>query len=196
MVELVLRRRLLAACLGGALPLRLGRSVWRRRVGRDGVTVIDLPVHELTAAAFAPYGQVIAASDDGVPFGPHEAQLDFDGGVPRFYIFSLQAKPLAFRHITRHQRVTQCLAAVGGGSWLVAVAPPSGSVPDPERIMAFRVPGSVAVKLHRGTWHAGPYFVGATMSFFNLELADTNQADHDSCMLDAVFGRSYRFAAA
>lgn len=35
------------------------------------------------------------------------------------------------------------------------------------------------IKLHIGTWHAGPLFAHAPfIDFVNLELADTNQTDH------------------
>ena len=34
------------------------------------------------------------------------------------------------------------------------------------------------MKLHVGTWHAGPLFEGPAMAFFNLELSDTNIVDH------------------
>jgi ureidoglycolate hydrolase len=156
-------------------------------------TILGLPVQELTGAAFAPFGQVIAPSADGAPFGPHEAQLDLARGTPRFYIMTLRHRPLAIRQITRHCAVTQCLAAVGGADWLIAVAPP-GDADDPdaepkaEDIVAFRVPGDVAIKLDRGTWHAGPFFELAELAFFNLELADTNIVDHDNCDLAARYG--------
>ena len=156
-------------------------------------TVLGLPVQPLTEAAFVPFGQIIAAGEDGVPFGPHEAQLDLARGVPRFYIMKLHQRPLGVRQITRHRAVTQCLAAVGGAEWLIAVAPPGdaddpGAEPRVEDIVAFRVPGDVAIKLDRGTWHAGPYFEPAELAFFNLELADTNIVDHDTCDLAARYG--------
>ena len=55
------------------------------------------------------------------------------------------------------------------------------------------MPGTVAVALHRATWHAGPFFDAPTQDFFNLELADTNQVDHHNCLLDQRFGLSFRF---
>ena len=58
----------------------------------------------------------------------------------------------------------------------------------PQDIRAFRIPGDVAVMLHTGTWHAGPLFEAAEMSFFNLELADTNVVDHHSCDLTSRYG--------
>lgn len=157
------------------------------------VETVTLPLHELTEEAFAPFGQIIAPTEDGVPFGPHEAQLELTRGTPRFYIMKLKHRPLMFRQITRHCAVTQCLAAVGGADWLIAVAAPGDAddpdaEPTPDGIVAFRVPGDVGIKLHRGTWHAGPFFEPETVAFFNLELADTNIVDHDNCDLAARYG--------
>ena len=42
-----------------------------------------------------------------------------------------------------------------------------------------RIPPGVFIKLHQATWHAGPFFSEAQhMEFYNLELSDTNIADH------------------
>ena len=160
---------------------------------------IILPVLELTPDAFAPFGQVIAASTDGKVYDDEDAQLDLARGTPRFYILSLKHRPLTFQVITRHLQVTQCLASVGGKPWLVAVAPPAdpdtvAARPDPAKITAFRVPGTSGIKLHRSTWHAGPFFDTPQADFFNLELSDTNKIDHHSCRLDREFGLEFRFA--
>jgi hypothetical protein len=56
------------------------------------------------------------------------------------------------------------------------------------------VPGDTAIKLHRGTWHAGPYFTYDWIDFFNLELTDTNQVDSDHVDLDVLFGVRYALA--
>jgi len=165
---------------------------------RIEVPVQDLKIESLDAQAFAPYGTVMPALEDGKEFGPDEAQLELSRGTPRFYVMRLHRRAAAFNQITRHLAVTQCLAAADGGSWFIAVAPPddpdnTAATPDLTRLRAFRVPGGVAIMLKRSTWHAGPFFEPATMDFFNLELADTNQADHHSCRLDLTFGRTYRF---
>jgi ureidoglycolate lyase len=162
------------------------------------VIVHPIRVHRLTAEAFAPFGQVIAPIDDGVLFGPDDAQLELSRGTPRFYIMRLPHKGMRVRQITRHRQVTQCLAAVGGKPWFIAVAPPL-RLDDPEAqpaledIKAFEVPGAVAIKLHRGSWHAGPFFRDAEISFFNLELADTNEVDHHNCHLDRRYGTVLEF---
>ncbi|MDQ0036284.1 ureidoglycolate hydrolase [Variovorax boronicumulans] len=78
--------------------------------------------------------------------------------------------------------MTQTPASVGGFDWVMTVAPPI-ALEDPdaeprlEDIRAFLIPGDLAVMLHVGTWHAGPLFDAEEMSFFNLELADTNIVD-------------------
>ncbi|MBO6784816.1 MAG: ureidoglycolate lyase [Alphaproteobacteria bacterium] len=143
----------------------------------------------LTPENFAPYGQIIAATEDGVPFGPDDAQLDLSAGTPRFYIMRLRNRGWTFDTITRHQQVTQCLAAVGGVEWFIAVSAP-GEAPSPDKIAAFRVPGDVAVKLHTGTWHVGPFFAPDEADFFNLELADTNIVDHENHDLAKAHGVS------
>jgi ureidoglycolate lyase len=147
----------------------------------------------ISAEAFAPYGDFIAQSEDGVPFGAADASLDLSQGTPRFYVMRLDARPPRFTRITRHLKVTQCLAAVGGKPWLIAVAPPlepgnPAAEPALESIRAFVVPGDAAIKLHKGTWHAGPFFDGKELGFFNLELADTNVTDHQNSHLDRRFG--------
>ena len=165
---------------------------------KTDVTVRPIKVNLLTPESFAPFGQVIAPMEDGVLFGPNDAQLELSRGTPRFYIMRLPRKGLRFRQITRHRQVTQCLASVGGKPWFIAVAPPH-KLDDPnaqpvlEDIKAFKIPGNVAIKLHRGSWHAGPFFEDDEISFFNLELADTNEADHQNCHLDRAYGTAFEF---
>ncbi len=156
--------------------------------------VIPLPIQALTSESFAPFGTVMAALEDGIAFGPQDARLELSRGTPRFYTMRLYNHTgMTVRRITRHRQVTQALASVGGQPWVVAVAPPrdvdtAGAEPAIADIQAFRIPGDVAVMLHRGTWHAGPLFTTPEASFFNLELADTNVTDHHSCRLDARYG--------
>jgi len=105
--------------------------------------------------------------------------------------------------ITFHANVTQCLGSVNGQRWYLGVAPSTivdkkdcscdcdghaqlkkgrgglvFSPPAPEDIQLFRVEGPQFLKLHVGTWHAGPIFQESFMDFYNLELSDTNETDH------------------
>jgi len=157
-----------------------------------------LSVHKLTAETFAPFGQVIEPTFDGKAFDADDAQLNLSEGTPRLYIMQLDGKGLRFRQITRHRHVTQCLMATGIEPWFIAVAPPkdvdvADAEPKLEDIVAFEIPPGTAIKLHTGTWHAGPYFRTGKMDFLNLELADTNQVDHHSCFLDKRYGVQFEF---
>jgi ureidoglycolate hydrolase len=148
--------------------------------------LIALPI---TPETFAAFGQVIFPSADGAVFGPSDAQLQLDRGIPRFYIMTLESKGTRFRTITRHQRCTQCLGALEGKDWFMAVAPPGeAEQPDPSKICAFHIPGNCFIKLEVGTWHAGPYFCHPVVNFYNLELSDTNITDHQTCNLAGEFG--------
>jgi ureidoglycolate lyase len=157
-----------------------------------------LEVRELTAEAFAPYGQVIAPLRTGgqgaeTGYDPEtsasEAKLVLGNGEPRLWIMHLPHVGLGFTRIARHRRVTQCLGSLGGKEWLIGVAPPGDlgddALPRMEDIVAFRVPGDRLIKLHVATWHAGPHFVHDECLFFNLENLDTNRRDFHAAPLPA-----------
>ena len=157
-----------------------------------------LDVRELTAEAFAPYGQVIAprrAGGQGVvgrhdpEHSPDEADLVLDNGDPRLWIMHLPHVGLGFSRIARHRKVTQCLGSLGAKEWLIGVAPPGDRGDDArprlEDIVAFRIPGDRIIKLHVATWHAGPHFVHDECLFVNLENLDTNRNDFHAVPLPA-----------
>ncbi|KAG0577940.1 hypothetical protein KC19_5G193100 [Ceratodon purpureus] len=162
---------------------------------------VMLPVTDLTPDSFAPFGQVVDPQLDGGRFGPHDAQLDLTRGTPRFYLMRLQNRTLQFDRITHHAKTTQCLGSVNSLPWYLGVAQPTilGATetvdlqkrpevlkgdgydylpPAVENIRLFKVEGPRFLKLHAGTWHAGPLFEEPWMDFYNLELSNTNETDH------------------
>jgi ureidoglycolate hydrolase len=164
------------------------------------LTLQPVLAQPVTPESFAPFGQVIFPRADGAAFGPQDAQLVLDRGIPRLYIMTLTHRGTRFQAITRHQRCTQCLGALEGKDWFIAVAPPSPATsqsdaaencPNPSHVRAFHIPGNCFVKLAVGTWHAGPYFHHPTVSFYNLELSDTNLIDHHTCNLGREFGLEF-----
>lgn len=46
--------------------------------------IVKLKAIEATPESFGEFGQVIGASPDGEEFGPQDAQLEFNQGIPRF----------------------------------------------------------------------------------------------------------------
>jgi ureidoglycolate hydrolase len=147
-----------------------------------------LPIEALLPERFAAFGQVIQPRRVGGQFvrhdynpatNPDEAQLVLgQGATPRLWLMHLGGPLLGFTTMARHMRVSQCLGALGGQEWLLAVAAP-GATPAPGDVVAFRIPGDVVIKLHPGTWHAGPHFTTDECMFFNLENMDTNKADFE-----------------
>ncbi|RWR16903.1 hypothetical protein D8Y23_12535 [Microbacterium enclense] len=152
-----------------------------------------LPAHPLTAETvtaenFAPFGVVLTPMADGTPFTAEEAVLDVSGGIPRFYLMTLDDKTPEFVRVTRHLETTQTLMAVGDVEWTIAVAPAGISEPTLDDLRAFRIPPRTAITMLKGTWHAGPFFVEPSMDFVNLELDDTNVTDHHNFRLDDAYG--------
>jgi ureidoglycolate hydrolase len=146
----------------------------------ESKTVQQLQTEWVTLENFRPFGQVTFASEDGKSYDSEDAQLNLQNGTPRFYIMRLHKRGRKFHKITRHVQCTQCLGALEGKDWLIAVAPPDHETDQPalEDIVAFRIPGNCFIKLEVGTWHAGPYFEHDFVDFYNLELSDTNVVDH------------------
>jgi ureidoglycolate hydrolase len=152
-----------------------------------------LPAHPLTAETvtaetFAPFGVVLTPMADGTPFTSEEAVLDVSGGIPRFYLMSLDDKKPEFTRVTRHLETTQTLMSVGDVEWTIAVAPAGIDQPGLDDLRAFRIPPRTAITMLKGTWHAGPFFAEPSMDFVNLELDDTNVTDHHNFRLDDAYG--------
>ncbi len=145
----------------------------------QSLSLRSLNAEWISVDRFAPYGQLITPVSDGKIYDATDAQLNLTQGIPRFYIMRLIGKGRKFSKITRHNLCTQCLGALEGKDWSIAVAPASEATePDVSQLKAFRIPGNCFIKLEVGTWHAGPYFDCDTIDFYNLELSDTNIVDH------------------
>jgi ureidoglycolate lyase len=123
----------------------------------------DLTPEPLTAAAFAPFGQVIQASDEAVKIDINQghairydalAEVDVadGGGVPVISIF--RAKPLAelvLKSFERHPLGSQAFMPLGAHPYLVAVAPPGEF--EPAAIRLFRAEPDQGVQYGKGVWH-------------------------------------------
>jgi ureidoglycolate hydrolase len=161
---------------------------------RQPITIRAILATPISAEAFRPFGQVIWPQPDDIPFNLQDAQLQLQNGTPRFYIMQLDQRGRRFQKITCHRACTQCLGSLDGREWFLGVAPPNRSdedCPQLEDIQVFKIPGDCFVKLEVGTWHAGPYFDDETVSFYNLELSDTNLVDHTTCDLVQTYGVTF-----
>jgi ureidoglycolate hydrolase len=136
---------------------------------------IELRVEPATRGSFAPYGVIPPFEGDGNP----TADLVFtrDDGWVNFIGHTLgeievRNGKLRCELLNRHDTHTQTLMPMSGDA-LVVVAPADVDFSRPEHlelVKAFSLPQYACVHLHRGTWHWGPYPVGATeVRVFNIQ---------------------------
>lgn len=124
-----------------------------------------LPLQALTAAAFAPFGQVIEADPGRVPLIINDgfaqrydsaAQVDTAqaGGLPRVCIYRAQARalPLRLSLLERHRLGSQLFMPLGALRFVVVVAR-AGPAPDVAAVQAFLAQAGQGVNLSPGTWH-------------------------------------------
>lgn len=123
-----------------------------------------LKLEPLTAAAFAPFGDVIET--DGresyvINYGNTERYSDLagldtleNGGKPTVSIFRSQPVVFPFRIkvMERHPQSSQCFIALERKPFLTIVAP-VGDQPVLEELRAFWVGANQGINYRRGVWH-------------------------------------------
>jgi len=117
----------------------------------------------LTAAAFAPFGSVIEASDAAVTLDINQghavrydglAEVDVADGDGIGIVSLFRARPLAelvLKTFERHPLGSQTFVPLSGRPYLVAVAPPGRF--DPAAIRLLRAEGRQGVHYRKGVWH-------------------------------------------
>ena len=129
---------------------------------------------ELTAQAFAPFGDVIEARGDpdkrinaGLCGRYHDlASLDFHAsgraGISMFLSEPVE-RPFRLALVERHPLGSQCFIPMSGSSYLVVVAEDDNGVPT--NIQAFLARPDQGVNYHRNTWHGTLMPIGKQAHF-------------------------------
>jgi ureidoglycolate lyase len=129
----------------------------------DAATRMRLVAAPLTAASFAPFGDVIETEGRGhylINTGTAQRYNDLAkvevsaaGGRPLISILSAEpvVLPLRLRLMERHPLSSQAFIPLSSTPFLVVVAPPGAL--DIECIRAFRSNGRQGVNYRTGTWH-------------------------------------------
>ena len=123
-----------------------------------------LPVEPLTRAAFAPFGDVIAADDSARHYPINEgtteryhdlARVDVTAENGRTLVNVFRALPRTLpyevRMLERHPLGSQAFVPLSPRPYLVVVAAPG--VLDPSSVRAFLVDDGRGVNYARGVWH-------------------------------------------
>ncbi len=123
---------------------------------------IELEVEPLTAEAFTPYGQLIAARDDTADYARPLLDvwhIHYRADAPvRLQIMRYHEQPMTFSRLERHTRVSEGRIPLDGARAVVAVAGPTGAspddMPDPSSVRACRFDGSCGLLFTPGVWHS------------------------------------------
>ncbi len=145
----------------------------------------------LTAAAFAPFGEVIAADparavtiNEGFTTRFHAlARVETDPERTRGAILSIfrgRPRPLEIALLERHPLGSQAFMPLGGRDWLTVVA----ERPEPAALRAFLCRGDQGVNLCRGCWHHPLLVLDAAQDFLVVD-ADAGAENLDEVRFDS-----------
>ena len=146
----------------------------------DTPTLLPLPAEPLTAAAFAPFGEVIESDgraplliNDGMTERFHDlARVDVQAGDGRPLINLFHALPyvlpLRIRELERHPLGSQAFVPLDRQPFLVVVAP-AGEAPTAASVRAFLTNGLQGVNYGRGVWHHSLIVLGEPSRFLVVD---------------------------
>lgn len=139
-----------------------------------------LAVESLTREAFAPFGEVIEASDavrhftiNGGNTERYHDLAEIDAGADGKVIVSIfrgQPRALPFRveMMERHPLASQAFIPMSGRSYLVVVAP-AGEAPTVQDLRVFLARGDQGVNYASGVWHHPLLALGAVCDFLVVD---------------------------
>lgn len=135
----------------------------------QGLETLVVQVEPLTADAFAPFGDVLAAEGERRSIDLYGSTIDVfsagrvDSDVP-VDIFMSRSSIREFRvhFLERHMLLAQMFVPLCGTPFVVVTGRPDAredenGIPLVDELRAFFVPGDKAVTIHRGTWHEPPF---------------------------------------
>jgi ureidoglycolate lyase len=149
---------------------------------------VEIVIEPLTAAAFAPFGEVLEAAGDpdrlinqGLCGRWHDcATLDMTDGRAGISLFRSEARVLPYRleMVERHPLGSQAFLPMTSDPFLVIVAPDEDG--GPGRPRAFRTAPGQGVNYARNTWHGvlTPLFAGGLFAVVDRIGPGANLEEH------------------
>lgn len=144
-------------------------------------------IEPLTAAAFAPFGIVVAHASAGRRhFFPEALDHSPEAAQPSFWVSRVDAAtplPLAVTMMERHPYTAQTFLPLRGGRYLAVVAASDQQgLPELTTVRAFLAAGHQGVTYHRDVWHCGMTVLDAPSEF--AVLMHKTGRDDDDVFLD------------
>ena len=125
-------------------------------------TTVEVKIERLTARAFAPYGQLIAAGEEPADYARPLLDvwhLDYRADArTRIQIMRYHEQPMTFCRLERHVQVTEGRIPLNGARAVLAVAGATDdapdAMPDPLSVRAFGFDGTCGILFAPGIWHS------------------------------------------
>jgi len=150
-------------------------------------------VEPLTAAAFAPFGDVIEV-DPGKSFDINGgfttrnhalAKVQSDADVI-LSIFEGRVRPLTIAMVECHPLGSQAFVPLGGQDWLAVVA----ETPEPSACRAFLCKGSQGLQYNAGVWHHPLLVLGAAQNFLVVDRDGKGDKDNSANLREVFFDQT------
>jgi len=143
-----------------------------------------LAVEPLDAAAFEPFGAVLArpvrdpdATGDGWSWWAEIAGLPADGRGHEFGYLALEPGAASFDWAERHLRSPELVAPLGAPCVVYVARPDDGAAEPAGEFRCFRIEPGQAVLLAPGVWHGAPFAAGRAGSAMVVLAAGTGTSD-------------------
>jgi ureidoglycolate lyase len=130
-----------------------------------------VPLEEVSAEEFAPYGQIMGR-EHGEPYETLEilkywtkdADLGPEGEKVDGGLLICNKTGRVIKYLERHPETSENFVPVEGECiFLMAPADNTREKPDIDRMKAFYMNGRLGVAIHKGTWHWPPIPLGETV---------------------------------
>ena len=145
----------------------------------------DLVLEEADGVSIAPFGELLGVDrgrptsrtrfyDDAVELvekAPFRSDADTCLSIAR-----VRPRPFEVTWMERHFKHTQVFLPLNHQPYAVVLAPPNGaSLPDLDRVRAFRFAGDCGLLMHVGTWHEFPFALQAPADMVVILRHETNR---------------------
>lgn len=150
----------------------------------------EIKVQKLTAKAFSKYGKIITLKPDQEPLADNEnltyweKVVEYEPDIPRTIgLLTEKRRKMELVTMERHTKALEFFIPVDGECVACFAEPTnpddSDEVPDPEKVVAFKMEGLVGFVVNRGAWHWPAFPITETATQLVNLRRDTEHDDVD-----------------